>query len=119
MKVRLVSAKRNDGVLVAKISAQAESPSSSRQIHSRSDSYVVPINDLVVVDWCAKGGNGGDGGIGGNGGAGGRGRKGKDATEREPGLDGDAGGSGGNGGRGSSGGAGGAGGNVEILLKVR
>jgi hypothetical protein len=119
MTIRLVSAKRqSDGNLVAKISAQAESPSSSRKIHSRRDQYVLPVNDLSIVDWTARGGDGGNGGRGGDGGAGGRGTRGTDATDIEPGLDGEPGGAGGKGGRGSSGGRGGNGGTVELVVKV-
>lgn len=64
MVIRLVSAKRKDGVLVAKISADAESPSTGRRMHSKKDKYIIPISELKTVDWSAIGGNGGSGGKG-------------------------------------------------------
>jgi len=64
MIVRLVSARRKDGVLVAKVTADAESASSGRRMHSKKDKYVIPLSDLRSIDWSARGGSGGDGGKG-------------------------------------------------------
>lgn len=119
MVVRLVSAKRKDGVLVAKLTADAESPSSGRHMHCKKDKYIIPLTDLKEIDWSARGGTGGAGGIGGDGGDGGKGRQGEDATREKPGMPGRRGGAGGDAGHGSDGRDGGNGGVVELRLKQR
>jgi hypothetical protein len=105
MKIHLVTAKRPDGVLIAKISADAKSSTSSskQKMHCKRDRYILPLTEVQEIEWSARGGNGGDGGRGGNGGNGGRGSRGTDASEQEPGTDGEAGGAGGNAGHGTDG----------------
>lgn len=66
MIINIVSAKRKDGTLVAKVTCEAESPSSGRKIHSKKDKFIIPLGELKSLDFSVKGGNGGQGGRGMN-----------------------------------------------------
>ena len=50
MKINLVSAKKSDGRLVAKISASSKSK--NRTVHE--DKYIMPLAEVKTIDWSAK-----------------------------------------------------------------